>query len=208
MEKDELPHPTLFRRAFLLACFTVGYNMLEGIVSIIAGRVADSSALVGFGLDSFVESLSGGIIIWRFRQRRQDYKEEERIERKATKLVGWLFFIFAGYVLYDSAKSLAAQEIPAANLFGITIAIASLIVMPCLFYLKQKTGKTLRSTSLIADSKQTLACVGMSFALLLGIGLNRLFGFWRADPIVGLLICGYLVLEGFKTLKEARPCTC
>jgi cation diffusion facilitator family transporter len=198
----------LGRKALLLSYITVGYNILEGVVSIIAGVLAGSVALIGFGLDSFVESLSGGVMIWRFKKRGKISKEEqEHAERKATKLVAYTFFILAIYVLYESTDKLIFQETPDPSLFGIIIAIVSLIAMPVLFYQKYQTGKALNSRSLVADSKETLACLFLSFALLVGLGANYLFGFWQADPIVGLIIVIFLVREGYETLRGEAPGT-
>ncbi len=193
----------LTRKALLLSYITVGYNVLEGIVSIIAGALAGSIALIGFGLDSFIESLSGGVMIWRFRKHdKLSKEEEERMERKATRLVSYTFFILAIYVLYESIDKLVFQETPDPSLFGIIIALVSLVAMPILFYQKYRTGKALGSSSLIADSKETLACLFLSFTLLIGLGANYLFGFWQADPIVGLIVVVYLFREGYKTFRE------
>jgi divalent metal cation (Fe/Co/Zn/Cd) transporter len=124
----------LQKKALLLSYLTVGYNIIEGVISLLAGYLAGSIALVGFGLDSFVETLSGAIMIWRFR-RHADLppEEEERREKLAVKLVGWTFFLLAAYVLYESLKKLIFQEAPAPSLLGIAIATISLILMPLLF---------------------------------------------------------------------------
>ena len=193
----------LHSKALLLSYFTVGYNIVEFIISIIAGILAGSIALIGFGSDSLVESISGMIMIWRFRKHGKiSDEEEEKIEKKATILVGISFFIFGFYVLYESIKKLYLSEKPEPSILGIIIAITSIIVMPTLFYMKNKTGKTIGSKSLIADSKQTLACLFMSISLLAGLGLNYYFGLWQADPIVGLLITAFLFMEGYETLFE------
>jgi len=202
------PDRKLGRRALLLSYFTVAYNVIEGVLSIVAGGLASSIALVGFGMDSFIESTSGGIMIWRFRQTRLSEAEEKKVEARAVKLVGWSFFVLAAYVLFEAAKKLITREVPEPSLFGIIIAATSLVVMPVLFTAKQRTGRRLGSRSLLADSKQTLACTFMSFALLLGLLANRLFGFWQADPVVGLFIGAWLVREGVETLKEGRLCSC
>jgi cation diffusion facilitator family transporter len=192
----------LHKKALRLSYFTVGYNILEGIISILAGSMAGSIALIGFGLDSFVESLSGSVMIWRFRKAGKiPEEEEEKIEKRATLLIAYSFFILGAYVLYESGKKLYLGEIPEPSLLGIIVAIASLIVMPILFYLKYQTGKAIGSRSLIADSKETLACVFLSIALLIGLVLNYLYGLWQADPIVGLVIVIYLIKEGYETLK-------
>ncbi len=200
---------SLHKKALSLSYFTVGYNVLEGIVSIIAGLLAGSVALVGFGLDSFAESLSGSVMIWRFRKHGQmTEEEEERVELKATRLIAYTFFILGFYVLYESVKKLCFHEIPYPSLLGIIIAIVSIIVMPVLFYIKYQTGRSLNSKSLVADSKQTLACAFMSVALLIGLGTNYLYGLWWADPIVGLIIVIFLIKEGYATLKEGEICSC
>jgi divalent metal cation (Fe/Co/Zn/Cd) transporter len=189
----------LHLKALKLSYFTVGYNIIECIVSITAGFLAGSTALLGFGSDSLVESLSGTIMIWRFRKYGiLSEAEEDKIEKKATLLVGITFFIFGIYILYESIRKLLVAEEPEPSFIGIIIAIASIIVMPLLFYSKYKTGKSLGSMSLVADSKQTLACLFMSVSLLIGLGLNYLVGFWQADPIVGLIIVGFLFKEGYE----------
>lgn len=199
----------LHKKALFLSYFTVGYNILEGVVSILAGVLAGSIALVGFGLDSFVESLSGGVMIWKFTKHGKiSEEEEERIEKKAVKLVGYTFFVLGVYVLFESIKKLYFKEIPEPSLLGIIIAIVSLIAMPVLFLMKYRTGKAIGSRSLVADSKETLACMFLSGALLIGLGLNYLFGLWQADPIVGLVIVGFLFKEGYTTLKEEELCSC
>ena len=193
--------PELHRRALFLSYFTVAYNLIEGILSILAGSMADSIALIGFGLDSFVESLSGTIVIWRFRLHGKiSAEEEEKVEGKAARFIGYTFFILGLYVLYESIKKLYLGETTEPSLFGILIAIVSLITMPILFYLKYRTGRQLGSRSLMADSKETLACSFLSLALLAGLGLNYLYGLWQADPVIGFVIVGYLIKEGRETL--------
>jgi cation diffusion facilitator family transporter len=210
-------HPTLLtanmtklhRQALRLAYFTIAYNVVECLLALTAGVLAGSIALVGFGLDSLVESLSGGVMIWRFaRHETMSPQEDERLERRAVKLVGYFFFVLAAYVLYESLEKLIFQEAPAPSLLGLCIALASMIVMPGLFYLKQQAGKSLGSASLMADAKQTLACALLSVALLIGLGLNYWLGLWQADPIIGLVIAVLLVREGYHTLKEEKLCSC
>jgi divalent metal cation (Fe/Co/Zn/Cd) transporter len=199
----------LRKQALWLSYLTVAYNLLEGLISILAGWLAGSIALLGFGLDSLVESFSGGVMIWRFRHRGDlSVEEEARLEKKAIRLVGYTFFLLAAYVLYEAVKKLLFQEVPAPSLLGIVIALVSLLAMPALFYVKYQTGKSLGSASLMADSKQTLVCALLSLALLVGLGLNYLYGLWQADPVIGLLIAAVLTREGYKALKEEKLCTC
>jgi cation diffusion facilitator family transporter len=197
------PSVNLHQQALRLSYFTVGYNVLEGLVSILAGTLAGSAALVGFGVDSFMESLSGGIMIWRFRQQgKVSAEEEERIEKRAVKLVGITFFVLGAYVLYESMEKLYRHQPPEPSLFGIIIAVVSLVVMPVLFSFKYRVGKQLGSRSLMTDAKQTLTCMLLAAALLAGLGLNYLYGFWPADPAVGMVVVFYLFKEGYTIFKE------
>mgnify|MGYP001260968887 CR=1 FL=1 len=195
----------LRRTALGLAYFTVGYNILEGIASLAAGYLAGSIALTGFGLDSFVESLSGGIMIWRLGSRPHigDDAEEHR-ERRAVRLIGISFFVFAAYVLFESARKLYLHDAPDPSLFGIVIAVASLIVMPILYVKKKRVGTALGMRSIIADSKETLACVYLSVSLLAGLVLNAVFGLWWADPAVGLLVAVFLFREGREAFEDGE----
>ncbi len=188
------------KKALWLSVVTVGYNVIEGIAAVTVGIATRSSALLGFGLDSFIESLSGSVMIWRFGKERTD-EDEERVEKIAVKLVAFTFFILGAYILFDAGKQLLQHEVPEKSLFGIVVAVLSLLIMPALMLAKYRTGKQIGSKSLVADSKQTLACVFMSVTLLLGVGLNYLFGLWWADPVAGLVIAVMLLYEGKETLE-------
>ena len=196
------------QKALALSYFTVGYNVLEGVASVLAGGAAGSAALVGFGLDSFVESLSGGVMVWRFRSRGRSHHETEQAERRATRLVGYTFFALGAYVLVDSARKLWTGERPQGSVLGIAITLASLVVMPVLYAAKRRTARSIGSRSLAADSKQTLACMAMSAGVLLGLVLNRAFGLWQADPAVAVVIALLLFREGRETLREGTLCCC
>ncbi|NLW93040.1 MAG: cation transporter [Chlamydiae bacterium] len=192
----------LRRKALLLSYLTVGYNLLEGIVSVLAGAAAGSVALVGFGLDSAVESLSGCVMIWRLRRAAAGGgEEEERVERKALRLIGATFFILAAYVLYESGASLLSGEAAGRTVLGVIIAAVSLVTMPALFWAKRRLGVKMGMGSLVADSKETLACAFLSAALLAGLGLNYLWGLWWADPAAGLVIAAFLVREGAEAVS-------
>ena len=194
----------LYRKGLFLEYFTVAYNVLEAIASIIFGGIAGSIALIGFGLDSIVESLSGLVLIWRLRQHGKISKEkEERIEKRATRFVAITFFILGLYVFVEAIRKWAMVEVPEPSLPGILIAMASLIVMPVLTIQKYRTGQQLSSRALVADSKETLACAFLSLALLIGLGSNYLLGFWQADPIIGVIIAVFLLREGWETWKES-----
>jgi cation diffusion facilitator family transporter len=194
------------RRALALSILTVGYNILEGVASVVAAALSGSTALFGFGLDSFVESLSGGVMIWRFWCYGIDAEDEEieRIERKASRLVSYSFFILGGYVTLDACTSLYRHEAPEPSILGLVIAISSVVAMPLLFLAKYRLGKHIGSPSLVADSKETLACVMLSVALLIGLGLNYLLRIWWVDSAAALVIGALIVREGWRTFEESR----
>ncbi|MBI3838575.1 MAG: cation transporter [Planctomycetia bacterium] len=189
------------RQALLLSCFTVGYNILEGVVSIVFAVAAGSSALLGFGVDSFVESLSGLVMVWRF-----SGESGEHRELTAVRLTGCALLVLAAYVLYASAAQLYFGEEPKPSPVGIAIAVVSLLVMPALLLFKHRAAKAVQSRSLLADAKQTLGCICLSVALLFGLGLNFLFGWWQADPISGIIIAAFLAREGYRALTERELC--
>ena len=194
----------LYQKGLHLEYFTIGYNILEAAASIIFGSIANSIALIAFGLDSIVESLSGLVLIWRLRQHGHlSEADEERLEGRATRLVAATFFILGAYVLFQSARNLVLADIPDPSIPGIIIATASIIAMPLLTWQKYRVGKQINSRALIADSKETLACAFLSVALLVGLGANQLFGFWQADPIVGLIIAVFLFREGWEGWQES-----
>ena len=166
------------RKALQLEYLTVGYNIFEAIASLIAGKMANSIALIAFGLDSIVESLSALVLIWRLKKHGSlPEKEEERIENRASKMVGATFFILGFYVCIESILTIIHMEKPASSLPGIVIALLSLIIMPLLARAKYKLGMSMKLESLVADSKETLVCSFLSASLLLGLLMNRLFGF-------------------------------
>ncbi len=156
-----------------------------------------------------MESLSGAIMIWRFRPHPDLTRaQESRKEKKAIKLVGYTFFILAAYVIFESLRKLYFREIPEPTRLGLLIASASIILMPTLFYFKLRTSRALNSRSFLADARQTMVCFFLSVALLLGLGLNYLFGLWQADPIVGLLVSAVLLKEGYATITYEELCSC
>lgn len=191
-----------FREALLWEYFTVAYNFIEAVFSIFFGRLSGSIALVGFGLDSVVESLSGLILIWRLKKHKlTDKAHEDAVEQRAQVLVGFTFFILGAYILFQSLRKLLLKEMPDPSLPGIIIALLSIIIMPFLAQKKYQLGIRINSRALKADSKETLACSFLSAALLIGLGLNFLFGWWYADSLTGLIIVVFLFREGWETLK-------
>lgn len=198
-----------YKKALYLEYFTVGYNILEGVASITAGLMAGSIALVGFGLDSAVESASGGVLIWRLKKHGHiSEEEEERVEKRAVRLIGVSFFLLGAYILYEAAEKLYLREAPEPSLFGIVIAVLSIIIMPLLARAKLATARKIKSRSLEADSHQTIICSLLSVALLFGLGLNYLFGLWWADPVAALVIVVFIIREGVEAFTKEKACGC
>jgi cation diffusion facilitator family transporter len=189
----------LLSRGLVLEYITVGWNIVEGIIAITAGVLAGSPALIGFGADSFIESISGGVLIWRLggeRGGRHDEEAVERIEHRAEKLVGASFLILAAYVAFEAVRALINGEQPEASPIGIGLTTLSIVVMLWLARAKRRTGEALGSRAMIADAQQTYACWYLSVTALAGLALNAFFGLWWADPVAGLAIVVFLVREG------------
>ncbi len=191
----------LGRRAQLLAAASVSYNAVEAVIALAAGLVAGSIALIGFGLDSVIEVSSGLIILWQFRHRLPQSREQ-----RAVRLIAASFFALAAFVTFESARALITGLEPHASPVGIGLAVSSLLVMPFLAWAQRRTGKSLHSTSVIADSRQTLLCTYMSAVLLVGLVLNAAVGWWWADPLAGLLIAAIAVKEGREAWRGEGCC--
>lgn len=146
------------------------------------------------------------VMVWRFWKFDPDADEEEfeRIESTASRLVASTFFVLGTYVVFEAGHALYAREAPEISIIGIALAVASLVVMPLLFYLKYRLGKSIGSRSLVADSKETLACVLLSIALLVGLGAYSISRLWWIDSVAALVIAGLIFREGFETLREGR----
>jgi divalent metal cation (Fe/Co/Zn/Cd) transporter len=192
----------LGRRAQWLAAASVGYNVVEAVIAITSGLVAGSVALVGFGLDSVVEVSSGLIILWQFR-----HPIPETRERQALRLMALAFFALAAYVTVESLRTLFASRHPDASPVGIGLAIASLAIMPFLSWAQRRTGRSLGSQAVVADSTQTLLCTYLSAVLLAGLLLNATLGWAWADPVAGLVIAAVALREGREAwLGEGCAC--
>lgn len=192
----------LGRRARLLAGASVGYNLVEAAAAIGAGVAASSVALIGFGLDSIVESFSGAVILWQFRHRLPETRE-----RTALRLIGVSFFALAAYVTVESAHSLFGSGHAEPSMVGIVLAGLSLAAMPFLSWAQRRTGRVLGSGSVVADSKQTLLCTCLSAVLLAGLVLNATLGWSWADPLVALVIAAVAVKEGREAWR-GDACSC
>jgi divalent metal cation (Fe/Co/Zn/Cd) transporter len=191
----------LVRRAQLLAGASVAYNVAEAVVAIWAGRAAGSTALVGFGLDSTVEVMSGLVILWQFR-----HPIPEDREHQARRLIAVSFFALAAYVTVESVRALVLREQPDTSLVGSVLAALSLMVMPLLSRWQRRTGRELGSGAVVADGTQTLLCTYLSAVLLVGLLANALLGWWWLDAVAALIIAGVAVREGRSSWRGDACC--
>ncbi len=195
----------LLRRALRLEYLTVGWNVVEGAIAITAALAAGSVALLGFGADSAIESLSGAVLIWRLSAERHDSdaRHVERIERRAERLVGASFLLLAAFVALEAARALLGQHVPQASPIGMALLVLSIAVMVWLAREKRTVAAALDSRALAADAAQTLACWRLSMIARGGIALNASLGWWWADPLAALAITVPLLREGFEALRGA-----
>lgn len=200
-----LSRPLAVRRGQWLTWGTIAYNGLEGVLAIGAGLVASSVALVGFGLDSFIEVSASGAALWRLHHD-ADLHARATSERVALRLIGISFIALAAYVTVAAVRSLLTKSPPAASVFGIVIAAASLVVMPLLARAKRRVASQLSSSALTAEARQTDICMYLSALLLVGLGLNALLGWWWADPVVALAMVPLIAHEGREALKGRTVC--
>jgi divalent metal cation (Fe/Co/Zn/Cd) transporter len=194
------------QRGLRLEYFTILWNTLEGLLSVAAGVAAGSISLVGFGLDSFIEVVSGSALLWRMKLDR-DSKQRERAEQTSLRIVGFCFLALAAYVGIESVQSLAHRHGPERSVLGIAIGLASLVVMPLLAKAKRKIGAAINSPAMIADSQQTNFCAYLSAILVGGLVLNVFLGWWWSDSVAALVMLPVMTNEGIKAVR-GRPCPC
>ncbi len=199
----------LLARALRLEYLTVAWNVLEGLIGVAAAIAAGSVALLGFGIDSFVETASGGVLIWRLVSERgtRDPEAIESLERSARRLVGASLFLLAAYIAVDAGWTLWRRERPHPTIVGIVLTAVSLGVMVWLARAKRRAAAALGSRALEADSFQTTACWWLSLVALGGIGLNAACGWWWADPVAALGMTVFIVREGLEAWRAEDPCS-
>lgn len=183
----------LQRRIRWIVAATIVYNVVEAAIAISAGAIASSAALIGFGLDSSIEVLSAAAVAWQFTRR-----DPERWEKGTLRVIAVAFFALAAYVTVSSVLALLGRAGVEHSTFGIVITALSVAIMPFLSFAERRAGRELGSVTAVADSKQTLVCTYLSAAVLVGLVLNSLLGWWWADAIAGLVIAGFAVREGLE----------
>lgn len=183
-----------------LEYFTIAWNSLEGLVAVIAGALAGSISLVGFGVDSFIEVISGTTLLWRMSVD-VDVRKREGSEKIALRVVGLCFVGLAVYILYESVSDLRSKRAPEHSISGIILACVSLVVMPILSRAKRTVGQAMGSAAMHADAKQTDFCMYLSAILLGGLLLNAVWGLWWADPVAALIMVPIIAKEGVKGIR-------
>lgn len=193
------------RRGRQLTWATIGYNSLEAVLSIGAGVIAGSVALLGFGFDSVIEMASSVAGLWRLRAD-GTLGGRVRAERLSLRIIGIAFLLLAAYVLVDAVRTLLTRELPDRSRLGLLIAACSLIVMPVLARAKRRVASQLASRALTAEARQTQICTYLSAILLGGLGLNAAFGWWWADPVAALLMVPLIAWEGSQAVRGRTVC--
>jgi len=194
--------------ALRLEYLTVGWNLVEGCVAVLAGAAASSVALLGFGIDSFIEMSSGCVLLWRLyaESRHHDPEALKALDRRARRLVAFSLFGLAAWVAGDAVHTLWIREQPSPSVVGMALTVVSMAVMTWLGRAKRRAAKALHSHALESDAAQTRACFWLSVIVLVGIGLNRLFGWWWADPVAALGMTAFLLSEGRAAWRGEACC--
>jgi len=205
MVEAALNRRAVAERGKRLEYFTIAWNSLEGLVALIAGALAGSISLVGFGIDSFIEVTSGATLLWRMTVDAEE-QTRERNERLSLRIVGTCFLALSAYVGYESLADLISTRAPEHSIPGIILACVSLVVMPILSGAKKRVGKELSSAAMTADAKQTDFCVYLSAILLAGLLLNATLGWWWADPAAALIMVPIIAKEGVDAVQGTACC--
>jgi divalent metal cation (Fe/Co/Zn/Cd) transporter len=193
----------LIRWARVLAWSSLAWMTAEGVIAVVAGVLANSVALIGFGFDSAIEGLASVIIIWRFWGTRA---LSETAERRAQKLVAVSFFLLAPYVAIEAVRALWTQSEPETSWLGIGLTIGSVIFMPLFGVAKLRVGKRLESRATAGEGTQNLICAYLAVGVLAGLAANTTVGWWWLDPVVALGIAVLAVHEGREAWNGEECC--
>jgi divalent metal cation (Fe/Co/Zn/Cd) transporter len=195
----------LVRQGQRLEYFTIAYNSAEGLVSVVAGLIAGSVSLIGFGLDSGIEVASGAALLWRLHYD-LNRSRRELVERITLRIVGGCFVALALYILYESGSTLIRHQPPERSIPGIIVAAVTVVVMPMLAGAKRRVAAGIGSGAMSADSKQADFCTYLSAILLGGLLLNAVLGWWWADPVAGLVMVPIITKEGIDGIRGKACC--
>jgi divalent metal cation (Fe/Co/Zn/Cd) transporter len=193
----------LERRTRLLAWGGISWHIVEFAIAIAAGLAAGSIALIGFGADSLIEALAGGVVLWLFTGKRRG---SSSAERRAQQLIAFSFFLLAAYVGVEALRTLVNGHHPDASWVGIGLAAFTAPTMPLLAYAKRRLGNELHSAATVKEAAQTQLCAYLSIALLVGLAANALAGWWWADPLTALVIAAVALKEGRESWRGEGCC--
>jgi len=193
----------LERRTRLLAWGGISWHIVEFAIAIAAGLAAGSIALIGFGADSLIEALAGGVVLWLFTGKRRG---SSSAERRAQQLIAFSFFLLAAYVGVEALRTLVNGDHPDASWVGIGLAAFTAPTMPLLAYAKRRLGNELHSAATVKEAAQTQLCAYLSIALLVGLAANALAGWWWADPLTALVIAAVALKEGRESSRGEGCC--
>jgi divalent metal cation (Fe/Co/Zn/Cd) transporter len=188
--------PRLARRALGLGAFTIGYNVVEGIVAVTAGIVAGAVSLVGFGLDSGIEVISAVIVVTRLAAEVRGGEPDERKEKIALRAVAMTFFVLAAYLVVVGIRDLVVGETPETSVVGIVLTALSIVIMPTLAALKRRVGMQMGSALVIADAAETRLCALLSVTTFIALLVYLFVGWTWLDPVAGFVIAIFAVIEG------------
>jgi divalent metal cation (Fe/Co/Zn/Cd) transporter len=192
---------------------TIVWMTIEATIAIVTGFATHSVSLQGFGIDSIIELIAGGVLLWRLlvEQRGGTTEVVEQAERRASWITAISLFALAVYIVGDSAFAFLTRSRPEASWWGIGLAIAAAIAMPLLWRSKLRIARRIESAALKADAMCSVTCAYMAITLLAGLLLNKFFGWWWADPLAALVLVYFIFKEGREALHEARTgetCDC
>jgi divalent metal cation (Fe/Co/Zn/Cd) transporter len=204
-EAVAINRPALVRRGLWLNYITIGYNTIEAIVSVAAGLVAGSVALIGFGVDSAIEVTASIAAQWRLRSD-LDPDRRERVERVTHRVIGGSFLALAAYITVESVTTMWERDAPDPSVVGLVVLVMSVIVMPVLAGAKRRIARALASRALEADAMQTSVCAYLSVIALAGVAVNTFLGWWWADPVAALAMVPLIVREGLEGVRGEPPC--
>jgi divalent metal cation (Fe/Co/Zn/Cd) transporter len=190
-----------------LAWLTIGWNSLEAVIALVAGAIAGSVALTGFGVDSLIELTAGAAAVWRLHRDAAPH-QREHAERLTRRIVGAAFLALAAYVAWEAVVTLRTRRMPETSVTGMVLAALSLVVMPVLARAKRRVATGLSSRALAAEAMQTDVCAWLSAILLGGLVLRATLGWWWADPAAALVMVPLLVREGVEGLRGRETCGC
>jgi len=200
-----LPRTVSITTGRRLQYLTIAWNSIECMVALVAGFLAGSVALVGFGFDSAIEVTSSLAALWRLR-RDDDEARREASERSTARIIGACFLLLAGYVLVNAVEVFRRHELPERSIAGLVLAALSVIVMPVLVHYKRRVATRLGSGALEAEARQTRVCAYLSAILLAGLGFNAWLGWWWADPVAGLVMVPLIAWEGWQAITGRTCC--